>query len=282
MSSPRRKISWLFTGLALVGLMVYLARSGHKSAEPRWDQRMAMAVVGPVSEFTGAASRRIEGFFRHWAELRGAQRENTELKSESERIKSELIRLREENFQLRLQARLFAESGIEISQAKVARVVGQDPSPLRRSLTIDIGSEDGVAPDQVVVAQGGVVGRVLQAGPDRSRVLLITDLDSAVDVVAARTRARGILVGLRREMGLKRERWMTQAEYVSGSEEILAGDLLLTSGQDGVFPKGYPVGVVEKVEKDASGLFWKAEVQPYAELQKLEEVLVLTEGSKGG
>ncbi|HEX5033395.1 MAG TPA: rod shape-determining protein MreC, partial [bacterium] len=67
-----------------------------------------------------------------------------------------------------------------------------------------------------------------------------------------------------------------------GSEEILAGDLLLSSGQDGVFPRGLPVGVVEKVEKDASGLFWKAEVQPYAELQKLEEVLVLTERPKDG
>ncbi|HKX11881.1 MAG TPA: hypothetical protein VJP40_01920, partial [bacterium] len=91
MSSPRRKISWLLTGLALVGLMVYLARSGHKSAEPRWDQRLAMAVVGPVSAFAGAASRRVGVFFRHWAELRGAQRDNVELRSESERLKSELI-----------------------------------------------------------------------------------------------------------------------------------------------------------------------------------------------
>ncbi len=282
MSSPRRKISWLLTGLALVGLLVYLARSGLKTNEPRWDQRLAIAVVGPVSKLAGAASRRVEGFFRHWTELRGAQRENQALKAESERLKTDLLKLREENFQLRSRAALFAESGIEAPQAKVARVLGQDPSPLRRSLTIDAGREDGIAPDQVVIAQGGIVGRVLQAGPGRSQVLLITDLDSAVDVVAARTRARGILVGLRREMGLKRERWMTQAEYVSGSEEILAGDLLLTSGQDGVFPKGYPVGVVEKVEKDASGLFWKAEVQPYAELQKLEEVLVLTERPKDG
>ncbi len=282
MSSPRRKISWLLTGLALVGLLVYLARSGLKAQDPRWDQRMAIAVVGPASELVGSASRRVAAFIRQWTELRGAQHENLALRAESERLQSELIKLREENFQLRSQSQLFAETGIDASQAKVARVLGRDPSPLRRSLTINVGRQDGIVPDQIVLAQGGIVGRVLQVGLSRSQVLLITDLDSAVDVVAARTRARGILIVLRREMGLKRERWLTQAEYVSGSDEILAGDLLLTSGQDGVFPKGYPVGIVEKVEKDSSGLFWKAEVQPYAELQKLEEVLVLTERSKDG
>ncbi|HKY61878.1 MAG TPA: rod shape-determining protein MreC [bacterium] len=276
MSSARRKISWLFAGFALAGTLFFLARSGRQTAAPRWDQRLAIAIVGPVSEGTASVSRRVSAFVHHWTELRGAQRENLALRAESERLEAEVLKLREENQQLRSRDRLFAESGVETSQGKVARVLGQDPSPLRRSLTIDAGREDGIEPDQIVIAKGGIVGRVLQAGPRRSQVLLITDLDSAVDVVAARTRARGILVGLRRDMGLKRERWLTQAEYVSGSEEILAGDLLLSSGQDGVFPQGYPVGVVEKVEKDASGLFWKAEVQPYAELQKLEEVLVLT------
>ena len=76
-------------------------------------------------------------------------------------------------------------------------------------------------------------------------------------------------------MGLKRERWLTEAEYVSASEEIRTGDLLLTSGLDGVFPKGLPVGVVGEVKKDHSGLFWQAEVEPYTELNKLEQVLVL-------
>ena len=276
MSALRRKIPWFLTSLAIVGLLIYLARSGLQTATPRWDQRFAIAVVSPLSKLAGSASRSSADFLRRWTELRGAQRENKGLREERGRMAAELAKLREENFQLRSRQQLFAEGGIETTAAKPVRVLGQDPSPLRRSLTIDAGREDGIEPDQVVIANGGVVGRVLQAGPERSQVLLITDLDSAVDVVAARTRARGILVGLRREMGLKRERWLTQAEYVSGSDEILAGDLLLTSGQDGVFPKGYPVGVVEKVEKDASGLFWKAEVQPYAELQKLEEVLVLT------
>jgi rod shape-determining protein MreC len=272
----RRKIPFLLAGLALVAAVVYLARSGQHASQPRWDQRVAIAIVGPVSKALGGAARRASDFFRHWTELSDAQRDKAALLEERDRLKADLRRLEEENSQLRRLSQLFAESGLEAPEAKAVRVLGQDSSPLRRSLTIDAGRNDGVVPDQVVLAKGGVVGRILQAGPDRSQVLLITDLDSSVDIVAARTRARGILVGLRREMGLKRERWLTQAEYVSAADEILAGDLLLTSGQDGVFPKGLPVGVVEKVEKDSSGLFWKAEVQPYAELSNLEEVLVLT------
>ncbi|HEX5034202.1 MAG TPA: rod shape-determining protein MreC, partial [bacterium] len=169
MSSARRKISWLFAGFVLAAGLFYLARSGRQAAAPRWDQRLAIAIVGPVSKVTSLASHRVSAFFRHWTELRGAQRDNLALRAERERLKAEVLKLREENQQLQSGARLFAESGVEASQGKVARVLGQDPSPLRRSLTIDAGREDGVEPDQVVVAKGGIVGRVLQAGPSRSQ-----------------------------------------------------------------------------------------------------------------
>ena len=206
-----------------------------------------------------------------------------QLEVELAALRVDLIRLQEENRAIKSQKDIFSQNGLAEGEGLPARVIGYDPIPAFRSLTIDQGSQHGLKPDQVVVSSGGVVGRVMRTGELSSQVLLVTDLNSSVDVVDARTRARGVLVGKKRDMGLKRERWMTEAEYVSASEEIVAGDLLLTSGLDGVFPKGLPVGIVASVKKDASGLFWQAEVQPYVELNKLEDVLVLApkEGGEG-
>lgn len=244
---------------------------------------MAQRIVGPVAQGLSRLSAKFRGFSDSYLNWRGAQRRSLELEAELAVLRVEAIRLREENRGLKAQLELPAENGTSAGEGRVARVIGYDPIPALRSITIDRGSAHGVAPDQVVVAGGGVVGRVMRTGGHSSQVLLVTDLNSAVDVVDARTRARGLLVGRRKEMGLKRERWMTQAEYVSASEEILSGDLLLTSGLDGVFPQGLPVGVVGSVKKDPSGLFWQAEVDPYVELNKLEEVLVLVpkEGGEG-
>ncbi|MFO1464528.1 MAG: rod shape-determining protein MreC [bacterium] len=273
----RLKRSHLVILLVLLGIpgLVFLSRRAERSGQPQWYESAAHRVIGPVAERLSGGLDWLRGLSSQYLELRGAKSQNVLLAAREQELQSELTRLREENRALKAQAGLYAESGLSRAEARPARVIGYDPAALHRSIVIDRGSEDGIAPDQAVVSGGAVIGRVLKAGARSSQVLLLTDLNSAVDVLDARTRARGVLVGLRRELGLKRERWLTQAEYVSAGEEIRPGDLLLSSGLDGVFPKGLPVGVVSQVKKDATGLFWQAEVEPYAELNKLEEVLVL-------
>lgn len=279
----QRKWKWLFFAALGAGGLVYLSRSGAGVPNPTWYQGLAQRVVSPAAQVFSGVAARLRGFSEGYLQWRGDQQLRLELEAELAALRDEVLRLREENRALKAEAGVFAENGLTEGEGRPARVIGYDPIPAFRSITIDRGSDHGVAPDQVVVAGGGVVGRVMRAGGRSSQVLLVTDLNSAVDVVDARTRARGLLVGKRKDMGLKRERWMTQAEYVSASEEIVPGDLLLTSGLDGVFPKGLPVGVVGAVKKDPSGLFWQAEVDPYVELNKLEEVLVLApkEGGEG-
>lgn len=279
----QRKWKWLLFAALVAGGLVYLSRSGAGAPNPTWYQALAQRVVSPAARvFTGGAAR-WRDFSDSYLQWRRDRQRRVELEAELAALRVEALRLREENRALKAESVLFAENGLAKGEGRPARVIGYDPVPAFRSITIDRGREHGVMPDQVVVAGGGVVGRVMRSGSRSSQVLLVTDLNSAVDVVDARTRARGLLVGKRKEMGLKRERWMTQAEYVSASEEIVSGDLLLTSGLDGVFPKGLPVGVVGAVKKDSSGLFWQAEVDPYVELHKLEEVLVLArrEGGEG-
>lgn len=279
----QRKWKWLLFAALVAGGLVYLSQLGSGAPNPTWYQALAQRIVSPAARVFSGVVARGRGFSDGYLRWRGSQESSLELKTELAALRVEVLRLREENRALKAEAGLFAEHGLREGEGRPARVIGYDPVPAFRSVTIDRGSEHGVKPDQVVVAGGGLVGRVMRSGHRSSQVLLVTDLNSAVDVVGARTRARGVLVGKRKEMGLRRERWMTQAEYVSATEEIAPGDLLLTSGLDGVFPQGLPVGVVGAVKKDPSGLFWQAEVDPYVELNKLEEVLVLAsrEGGEG-
>ena len=260
----RLRQKWKF-GLAigaLLAALVYFSAAAERSPHPTWYQRWSQKAVAPGAKALSSASSWVQTRFGEYLVLSGAKQENLALKGRVQELEAELLKAREENRGMKAAENLFAESGFAKAEAKAARVIGYDPVSVFRSITIDRGTEDGVAPDQAVVSGGGVIGRVMKAGNRNSQVLLVTDLNSSVDVLDARTRARGLLVGKRQELGLRRERWLTQAEYVSSSEEIRSGDLLLTSGLDGVFPKGLPVGVVSRVKKDDSGLFWQAEVEP--------------------
>jgi len=111
------------------------------------------------------------------------------------------------------------------------------------------------------------VGRILDVAESTSKVLLITDINSSVDALVQRARAGGVVEG--------RSPNLCELKYVSGSDDVRLGDLVVTSGLCGIFPKGLPIGEVSRVERDGSGLFQRVELTPSANLNKLEEVCIL-------
>ena len=131
------------------------------------------------------------------------------------------------------------------------------------------GENDGVAKDMAVATSEGVVGRVIEVSRNTAKVLLITDANSAVDVIVQRSRAQGILEGKIEETCI--------LKYVQKSEEVQVGDRVITSGLGGIFPKGLVVGTVTKVDRKRPGIFQYIEVTPAVDLSKLEEVLILGE-----
>jgi rod shape-determining protein MreC len=139
----------------------------------------------------------------------------------------------------------------------------------RQLLTIDRGSDDGIAPMMPVVVAEGVVGRVHSAAGATAEVLVLTDLNSSVAVRVERTRARANVRGMGKPD-------LCRLDYALRTEDIIEGDPLVTSGTDGVFPRGLPVGKVTKLERRAHGLFQDARVVPAVDVTRLEEVLVLT------
>lgn len=149
-----------------------------------------------------------------------------------------------------------------------ARVIGVGQSPSYRSIRIDRGVADGIDRRSGVVTADGVVGRVVATSSHYADVLLIVDGGSRLDIVAATSRAHGVLRGAGGQD-------LCHIDAMDRTYALVEGDALLTSGLDGVFPKGVPVGSVVAVDHPTMGLYLEAEVAPLVRFSRLEEVMVL-------
>jgi rod shape-determining protein MreC len=196
-------------------------------------------------------------------------------------FRSENVRLRERIQALEIERQKLLEAQATNAQLKqlldlrsrlpggavTASIIAHNASSWFRSCLLDKGSADGVRKGMAVVTPSGVVGQVVAVTARTAKVLLLTDPNSGIDVLVQRTRARGIVSGSL-ENG-------TVLKYVKRSEDIQRGDRLITSGTDGVFPKGIVVGTVIKVTKQHLGLFQFVEVLPAVQSSRVEEVLVV-------
>jgi rod shape-determining protein MreC len=193
-------------------------------------------------------------------------------------LKQRLAELQQENHQMkemaianeRLQKLLQFREKIS-SSVIAAEVIGQDPSSWFKSVTINKGEKDGVRKGMAVISHEGVIGQILKTAPDYATILLITDYNSAIDSIVQRTRAKAIVEG----KGENR----CQLKYLLRADEVIVGDIVVTSGLGGNFPKGLMVGEIRKVDKRGHGVFQNAELVPSVDLTKLEEVLVITGSS---
>jgi rod shape-determining protein MreC len=151
-----------------------------------------------------------------------------------------------------------------------ARVIDSDRTSLFKTLLINKGTSEGLRVGLAVLTDQGVVGRIIETSWHASRVLLMIDENSNIDALIQRIRAQGILQGAGAAGG--------NLKYISRTEEVLPGDVVLTSGLAGVFPKGLLLGVVTGVSRREGGLFQKIDVAPAVDFGKLEEVMtVITE-----
>jgi rod shape-determining protein MreC len=158
----------------------------------------------------------------------------------------------------------------DVSQRMLpARVVGLDPSGWFKTVFINRGTGDGVSKGMAVIASGGIVGRVIGASGQYAKVLLIIDRSSAVDALVQRTRSRGIIEGETSES--------CRLKYVVRKADIKIEDTVISSGLDGIFPKGLRVGAISEISRPSSGLFQDVTVRPFVDFTRLEEVLVILE-----
>ena len=150
-----------------------------------------------------------------------------------------------------------------------AKVVGLDPSGWFKTVVINRGTRDGVSRGMAVITSGGIVGRIIGASRRYAKVLLIIDRGSAIDALVQRTRSRGIIEGETTEI--------CRFKYIVRKADIKIEDIVISSGLDGLFPKGLRVGAISEISRPSSGLFQEVKVRPFVDFTRLEEVLVILE-----
>jgi rod shape-determining protein MreC len=181
----------------------------------------------------------------------------------AEQIENQNRELTVENARLK---KFLAFSSTASGTYVAARVIARDPSPWFKTLMIDKGERHGLKKNAPILVPEGIVGQITNVSPNFSRVLLITDRNSAVDALVQTTRARGMVKGNGENS--------CSFVYALRKEEIQAGEVIVSSGLDQVFPKGLKIGTILAVKKDHSRLFQDIIVQTSVDFDKLEEVLV--------
>jgi len=255
-------------------LLVLCAQLVLLAVQVKNDQDVRMIRVWTVTAVTPAA-RIIEGlrggglgFLRNYVLLRDTNQENKRLQSEVDRLKIENHFLKT---QLSTADRVKALSIFQehtASRTVAATIIGTGAGTNSKVVFIDRGTAAGVQRGMAVVTPDGIVGKVISSYPTASEVLLITDPDFAAGVISQKTQIRGTLKGQGSPL--------CKLDYVPVEEKIEAGEMLYTSGDDRIFPKGFPVGVI-KVVRNATP-FKEILVSPAGMEHGLEEVLVLLEG----
>ncbi|TAN62092.1 rod shape-determining protein MreC [bacterium] len=228
------------------------------------------AMASPIEKAAGGAQNGVIGIFENYVLLLNTKTENDSLKAALIAVQAENNKLREEvNLNARLKELLAYKEDSDFSTI-TASVISFGTNDWAGTALINKGHAEGVKKDMAIITPLGVMGRVINAGANTSRVLLNTDPRSNIDVVVRRTRVKGVIEGNGSDA--------LYLKYIRQLDDVQAGDEVITSGLTGIFPKGLVVGTVIKTEKGGDNFFKQIDVWPAVEMsRKLEEVLIVTD-----
>ncbi len=261
----------LLVAALLLGVLA-LATSGNRTAT--WVENAVGTVTTPVQSFASQASAAITGFFQRIFKTTDADQENAQLKvklAQYEQIEQRLAEEQQENERLRALLNYAEEQ--EFSSYVTARVIGMDQGVWFSVFTINAGRKQGIEEDQPVISSSGLVGRVTEVGATWSKVTAIIDTTSAVSVMVERTRDNGMVRGLLSGDGSE----LLELYYLPAGSDLVPGDIIVTNGVGGIFPKGVVLGTVIEVSRQGTdSQAGNAILQPSVDFQHIEEVMVLT------
>ncbi|MFN7985636.1 MAG: rod shape-determining protein MreC [Vicinamibacterales bacterium] len=270
----RPRAGYTFLAVVIGHLVLISAQVTSKSGVPVLET-ITMGTLAEIQRGTAAALGGVRSTWSGYVALRGVQAENEALRNQIAQVQVDLQQQRALADRTRsLEAILNLRSSLEV-ETTAARIIGAAASPELRTVTIDKGSTHGIKVDMAVIAPGGVVGRVVVAGSRASRVQLIVDRNAAAGALVERSRAQGVAVGV----GDGRLR----LDYVSQTADITPGDTLVTSGIDGIYPKGFVIGRVDSVQR--VGAYPSIAISPAVDFSLIEDVLVVltpTEAEQAG
>ena len=266
----RQRTGWLLLSVVVGHVVLISAQVNTSTGVPVLES----VIFGTFSEVQRATTSAVGGVREGWQNyfaLQEIRRENTRLTEEVSQLRLRLQQEQAVAAQSRtLQQLLDLRSGTELATTAgmVIRssVIGGGAAPEFRTVTIDKGTQDGLKPQMAVLAPAGVVGRVILPTARAAKIQLLIDVNAGAGAIVERSRAQGIVIG---DGGGR-----LRMDYVPSSADIKAGDVLVTSGIEGIYPKGFVIGQIESVKRGA-GEYSAVVVKPAVDFSALEAVLVV-------
>jgi rod shape-determining protein MreC len=265
----RKVVLWLAAALLPLVSMNMQQKPGAGSG---WFDSPFSFLAGAIQTGFFSFSDGVRGTTALYLNLIDIKKDNQRLKSENDELKTQLLAMEElhkENSRLSALLEFQAKTKMQMI---AARVISRDLLSDHATIRINKGTHQGLKAGQAVISLHGVVGYIFRPEAFTSQVLLVTDRYSVVDGLVARSRARGIVEGKGPDSCAFR--------YVEKSEDVEKGDLIVTSGIDNIFPKGFPVAIVEEVENKPYAASKRVDLKPMVDPNKLEEVFVITNAAE--
>jgi rod shape-determining protein MreC len=232
-------------------------------------ERRVYGIAKPLQWSLSTGLKGLRSLWEGYVGLVHVKQENVFLKKQVQELERRLTDYQElKATNQRLRSLLRFRNNVKLPTL-AAQVIGEDSTGWFQTLLIDKGKKNRVERGMPAVATDGVVGQTIECADRTSKVLLIVDRNSAVDIMIQRSRTRGILEGTGK-------RSVCAVKYVTRTADVQEGDRVITSGLGGIYPKGLLVGRVVSLEREGYGLFQKIEVTPQVDFDRLEEVMVVT------
>jgi len=267
----RQRTGWLFMAVIVGHILLISAQVNTQRGVPLLEE-VTFGTFAEVQRGATSAIATVRDNWTNYVALQDVRAENARLKEENAALQVGLQQERALAQQSRtLQSLLDLKTAVQLKTTS-ASVIAGGASPEFRTMTIDKGTGDGLASDMAVLAPAGVVGRIIMPARRAAKVQLLIDRDAAAGAIVERSRAQGVVVGT----GTDRFR----LDHVPGAADIQVGDRVVTSGIEGIYPKGFLLGQIQSIDRQ-SGEFTNVVVDPAVQFSELETVLVVVTPTPG-
>ena len=254
-------------------LLTFYIREG-ESGPIHGVRSVVTTITSPVRYAGSVVASPFNALGNVFSNLTASQETLSDLKAQNEELTAQVAELSEaQETASRLESLLGLQSTYNL-ESTAARIIGESSDAWSRTVTIDKGSSDGFAINMPVCNSAGVIGQIIEVSANTSTVRLITDKNSGVSAMVQSTRAQGILQG--------QPDGTLRLEYVTTDADVKEGDIIVTSGIGGVYPKGLPLGTVSTVVREENATYYTITVTPASsDTENNEEVLVITSLNSG-
>ncbi|MBL7714632.1 MAG: rod shape-determining protein MreC [Bdellovibrionales bacterium] len=247
--------------------IVQIDTTNRNPRDYRFYDRAILTITSPIQTLItvvlDTAVSAVQNTFFLW----DVRDDNQQWVEENRKLQNAIAELKEAELENARLRKLLSFKDKQKLKTIAARVIGKDVSSDFRAIRIDRGEKDGVMKNMAVLTHEGIVGRVLRTANNHSDIVTIVDLYSAVDAIVERSRARGIVEGKTDDL--------CQLRFALRTDDIQPGDVLISSGLGGIFPKNVLVGTVTRVDRKAFGISQEVEVKPSVDFSRLEEVMIV-------